>query len=131
MLNMTIIFCLIYCTNCPFCTNSVLCTTTWLACLHAKILYVRCGWMNAKYNVLRLSTDKLYLTCLTEDKVRYILLLMCLTWCFHLRCSFSKIHKNIVDCSVNYEHILCNLVLFISIFSPVNSQWECWYMSLV
>ena len=61
-----------------FCSNSVLCTTDWQALPHAKIPYVRCGWMSAKYSVLSLSTGKICLTCLMEKTGRDSLLLMCL-----------------------------------------------------
>ena len=57
-----------------------------------------------------------------ENKTGDILLLMCLKWYFHVRCSFSKIPKDLVDFSFNCELILCNLVLFILISSPVKSQ---------
>ena len=92
---------------------------------HAKIPCMRCGWMSAKYSVLGLSTGKICLTCLMENKAQYSLLLMCLKWYFHVRCSSSKINKKLVDFSFNCEPIPCNLVLFISIFSPVKSQWQC------
>ena len=64
--SMTIIFCFIYCTNCTFCSNSVLCTTDWQALPHAKIPYMRSGWMSATYSVLRLSTGEICLTYLIE-----------------------------------------------------------------
>ena len=78
--------------------------------------------MSAKYRVLRLSTCKICLTCLMENKARDVLLLMCLKLYFDVRCSCSKKPKDFVDFSFNCEAIIYNLVLFISIFSPVKSQ---------
>jgi len=76
-----------------FCSNSVLCTTDWQVLPHAKIPYMRCGWMSAKYSVLRLSTGKICLTCLMENKAWDILLLMSLKWYFHVWCSSSRYPK--------------------------------------
>jgi len=98
-----------------FWSTSALCMTDWLAFPVAKIPYVTCCWMSAKYNVL--STGKICFIFLIENKARYILLLMCLKWYFHVWCSSSKMPQNLVDCSCNWEPIRCNLVLFIPIFN--------------
>ena len=78
---MTIIFCFIYELH-VFVV--ILFYLGLIVLLFSKLKCVRCGSLSAKYGVRRLSTGKICLTCLLENKAGVILLFMWFKWYFHV-----------------------------------------------